>query len=366
MESIQKFTGRNARSWMNGKLVGATALVAGGYLLFRRVRRRSLVDLRGKVVLITGGSRGLGLATAREFGSRGAIVAVCARNKEHLDRATADLRARGEQAHSFVCDITDREQVQALVADVTKLLGPIDILVNNAGVIKVGPLLQMEFADFEQAMSVMFWGMLNTTLAVLPTMRSRKQGSIVNVTSIGGKVVVPHLLPYCCAKFAAVALSEGLGVELAAEGIHVTTIVPGLLRTGSHLNARFKGNQRAEYRWFAAGATTPAVSISAERAARSLVRATIRSRREKILSVPAEVLARVQGVTPALGRALIDVANRLLPGSGGDNGHSRIGRGLDVEVNSTFWRAITKLGQDAAASLNQIPPDGKTELAERM
>ena len=186
MESIQKFTGRNARSWMNGKLVGATALVAGGYLLFRRVRRRSLVDLRGKVVLITGGSRGLGLATAREFGSRGAIVAVCARNKEHLDRATADLRARGEQAHSFVCDITDREQVQALVADVTKLLGPIDILVNNAGVIKVGPLLQMEFADFEQAMSVMFWGMLNTTLAVLPTMCSRKQGSIVNVTSIGG------------------------------------------------------------------------------------------------------------------------------------------------------------------------------------
>lgn len=350
---------------MRGKVLGLTALGTGAYLVFQQLRRRPELDLRGKVVLVTGGSRGLGLATAREFGARGAIVVICAQNAEQLERATADLRGRGAKAHSFVCDITNREQVQMVVADATRLLGPIDILVNNAGVIKVGPFQEMDVGDFEQAISVMFWGMLHTTLAVLPSMRSRRQGSIVNVTSIGGKVVVPHLLPYCCAKFAAVALSEGLGVELAPEGIQVTTIVPGLLRTGSHLNALFKGKRRAEYAWFAAGAATPAVSISAERAARSIVRATIRGQREKILSIPAGLLAHIQGASPALDRAALDVANRLLPGFGGSDGRSIKGQLLDAEVTSGFWRAITKLGQDAAASLNQIPPAAQAGIGQR-
>ena len=133
-----------------------------------------------------------------------------------------------------------------MVAEAAELLGPIDVLVNNAGIITVGPFLEMDVEDFDQAMKVMFWGPLYTTLAVLPAMRARKQGSIVNITSIGGKVSVPHLLPYCCAKFAAVALSEGLRTELMPDGIRVTTIAPGLLRTGSHLNARFKGKQADE------------------------------------------------------------------------------------------------------------------------
>jgi short-subunit dehydrogenase len=274
------------------------------------------------------------------------------------------LRARGIQAHSFVCDITDGEQVRALITAATELLGPIDILVNNAGVIKVGPFLEMEIDDFEQAMNVMFWGMLNATLAVLPSMRSRRKGSIVNITSIGGKVTVPHLLPYCCAKFAAMALSEGLGIELARAGIRVTTIVPALLRTGSHLNAEFKGNQSAEYGWFAAGAASPAVSISAERAARSIVRVTIRGQREKILSVPAEVLARLHGSAPGLTRVILDVAHSLLPESETGHRYSRPGRQLEAEFTSTFWRVMTRLGQNAAISLNQILSGESPEPAQ--
>jgi short-subunit dehydrogenase len=105
-------------------------------------------------------------------------------------------------------------------------VGLIDVLVNNAGLIRVGPFAAMTLDDFQQTMDVMFWGPLHTTLAVLPSMRERKQGSIVNIVSIGGKVGVPHLLPYSCAKFALVALSEGLRAELAPDGIRVTTIVP--------------------------------------------------------------------------------------------------------------------------------------------
>ncbi|HVV47434.1 MAG TPA: SDR family oxidoreductase, partial [Bryobacteraceae bacterium] len=191
----------------------------------------------GKIVLITGGSRGLGLAMAREFGSHGATVAICARDEAELKAAQADLARRGVRAHAFPCDISNRDQVFRMIAEATGQLGRIDILVNNAGILKVGPFSQMDVADFEDAMKVMFWGPLYATLAVLPAMRARGEGGIVNITSIGGKVSMPHLLPYSCAKFAAVALSEGLRAELAPSGIRVTTIAPGLLRTGSHLRA---------------------------------------------------------------------------------------------------------------------------------
>src|SRR5205085_10935340 len=230
----------------------------------------------------------------------------------------ADLTAKGVEAHAFVCDITDREQVVAMVAEAAELLGPIDVLVNNAGIITVGPFLEMDVEDFDQAMKVMFWGPLYTTLAVLPAMRARKQGSIVNITSIGGKVSVPHLLPYCCAKFAAVALSEGLRTELMPDGIRVTTIAPGLLRTGSYLNSDFKGRHSAEYAWFASAATSPLASIGAQRAARSIVTAAVRGIGSKILSVPADVLARMYGLSPGLTGALLSKANVALPlGNGG-------------------------------------------------
>jgi NAD(P)-dependent dehydrogenase (short-subunit alcohol dehydrogenase family) len=139
-------------------LVFAAAI--GGCIAVRQIRKSPRISLQGKVALITGGSRGLGLATAREFGSRGAVIAICARNEEELGRATEDLRFRGFQAHYFVCDVTNRECVAGMIADITALLGPVDILVNNAGIIKVGPFLSMELADFEEAMNVMFWGML--------------------------------------------------------------------------------------------------------------------------------------------------------------------------------------------------------------
>src|SRR5450759_4776995 len=119
----------------------------------------------------------------------------------------------------------------------------------------------MEVAYFELAMDVMYWGVLYPTLAVLPQMREHKRGRIVNITSIGGKVSIPHLLPYNSAKFAAVGLSEGLRAELAMDGVTVTTIVPGLMRTGSHINAYFKGKQEREYTWFALGASLPVISM---------------------------------------------------------------------------------------------------------
>ena len=149
----------------------------------------------------------------------------------------------------------------------TQRFGRVDIVVNNAGIIQVGPMPTTTVEDFATALDVMFWGVLYPTLAVLPQMRARRNGRVVNITSIGGMVSVPHLLPYTCARFAAVGLSEGLRAELGQEGIHVTTVVPGLMCTGSYLQARFQGQPEREFTWFALGATLPLISISAEPAA---------------------------------------------------------------------------------------------------
>ena len=124
-------------------------------------------------------------------------------------------------------------------------------------------------------------------------------GRIVNITSIGGKIAVPHLLPYTCAKFAAVGFSEGLRAELADTGINVTTVVPGLMRTGSHLHAEFGGEQGAEYRWFALNASAPyPIAIGTDRAARLIVRAVKRGQTECTYPVSAVVAARLSGLLP--------------------------------------------------------------------
>ncbi len=335
-----------------------TGVIAGlaagaGYLAWRLMRPRPPIDLRAKVVLITGGSRGLGLQLAREFGSQGARIVICARDPEELERAQRDLRNRNIEAHIFVCDVSDRHKVQAMVDEISRQVGPINVLVNNAGLIKVGPLSAMSIDDFEEAMDVMFWGSLYAALAVLPSMRERRQGSIVNITSIGGKVSVPHLLPYTCAKFAAVALSEGLRAELAPAGIRVTTIVPGLMRTGSHLHAKFKGKHALEYGWFAAGAATPAISIDAERAAREIVDATVHGASEKILSMPANVLAHAHAALPQLSGMVLELVNRLLPSSEGKN-NARPGHEMEARWKSRIWETITSSGRQAAESLNEL------------
>src|SRR4051794_31800976 len=127
--------------------------------------RKKGMDLQGKVVLITGGSRGLGLALARGFAKHGCRLALCARSQEELDRARQDLMKHGAEVFTVTCDVTDRVQVQQMIDLTLQQYGHIDVLVNNAGTIQVGPIHTMTIEDFETAMDVMFWGTVYTTLA---------------------------------------------------------------------------------------------------------------------------------------------------------------------------------------------------------
>ncbi len=177
-----------------GKLLmaagGVGAAVAAGMV----VRRLTMADLKGQVVLITGGSRGLGFLLAREFARQGCRVVICARDETELERARFDLERQGADVFAVQCDVTDPSQVELMVQKAKARFGQIDILVNNAGTIQVGPFESMTAQDFEDAMRVMFWGVLYPILTVLPDMMGRQSGRIVNITSIGGKVSMPHLL----------------------------------------------------------------------------------------------------------------------------------------------------------------------------
>lgn len=306
-------------------------------------------DLFGQVVLVTGGSRGLGFLLAREFGLLGCRVAICARDEQELQRARTDLEGHGIEVLTVRCDVSDRAQVERMVAEVTREWGGVDVLVNNAGIIQVGPIDTMTEADFQMAMGAMYWGVLYPVLAVLPQMRFRRSGRIVNITSIGARVSVPHLLPYNSAKFAAFGLSQGLRAELAREGITVTTIVPGLMRTGSHLKAYFKGRREWEYTWFALGASMPVLSMDAERAARQIVGAVRRGEATRVLSLPAVLLDRFSGLLPGTTANILGIVNRVLPGAGRTpEGAMEEGGSVHERMHSPVLSALTSWGLSAA------------------
>jgi short-subunit dehydrogenase len=335
------------------KLQAALAVTATAIWTARLLRSGGDYSLRNRIVLITGGSRGLGLALAREMAVRGARLAICGRDPDSLERARASLAHRGAEVIAVPCDLTDPASVQQLIEVVHRKLGPVDILINNAGIIEVGPVATMSVADYQEAMGTNFWGMLYPTLAVLPEMRKRRAGRIVNITSIGGKLGIPHLLPYSASKFAAVGFSQGLRAEVAADGVKVVTVVPGLMRTGSARNAIFRGQHRSEYAWFSISDALPGLSISAERAARRIVEACRRGDAEVLFPVTARVAAVANTLMPGITANLLGAVNRLLPGAGGRPSARRRG------AESHSWLSpswLTRLGDRAAHKYNQMAP----------
>lgn len=337
--------------------VAGTVAGVGAALVGRELwrRTRALPSFAGQVVVITGGSRGLGFAIAQEFASRGARIVIASRDQEILQEAAQRLQGMRVEVMAVPCDIAKQQEAEQLIREATERFGRIDVLVNNAGQIAVGPIESQTIADFEEAMGTMFWGMVYSTMAVLPQMMQRRQGRIVNITSIGGKVAVPHLVPYGCAKFAAVGFSEGIRAELAKNHIKVTTVVPGLLRTGSHANAVFKGDHHKEYSWFSLGATLPVSAMDAHRAARRIVNAAARGTSELVLSVPAKILALAHGIAPGTVSDIMGVANRFMPGTGSQDQHRFTGKESETAVSRSF---LTSLGRTAGRELNQHPERG--------
>ena len=328
--------------------LGKLAAAGVGMALGLRALVRPRMNFRDKTVLITGGTRGLGLVLARDFLKEGARVVICGREESTLERARVELEHLGGEVLAVPCDVTDPVQVEALISSVHERFGAVDVLVNNAGIIQAGPLESMTIEDFEDAIKTHLWAPLYTTLAVLPEMKRRGEGRIVNISSIGGKVSIPHLVPYSASKFALVGLSDGMRAELAQDGIKVTTVCPGLMRTGSPRNATFKGDHEKEYAWFYVSDSLPGLSLNAERAGRKIIEACRRGDAEVLVGLPAKMGAVARALAPNLTAALLAYVNRLLP----QDSHTERFTGEQSETPLTrSW--LTELSQRAARRNNE-------------
>ena len=331
--------------------LGLAALGAGAWTAGRVARSlRPGYDFRGKVVLVTGGSRGHGLVLARLLADEAARLAICARDEAELERARLELEACGAEVLAHPCDLRDVHQVRDLVRRVTERYGHLDVLVNNAGIIEVGPLEAMTLEDFQDAMSTNYWGAVHATLEALPGMRARREGRIVNVSSIGGLVPVPHLLAYSASKFALTGFSQGLRAEVARDGIVVTTVCPSEMRTGGHRAVTFKGQVEKEYAWFSLDTALPFTSIGAGSAARWTLEACRRGDALAILGLNAKFFALAQALFPGITAGALDLMNRALPAPGA--GPAREARGNEIEPHPAV-EALGTLGERAARENNE-------------
>ena len=334
-------------------IVGLAAGVAGLLFGAELVRRRRAIDLGGRVVVITGGSRGLGLVLARKVAARGGRVVLLARDEQELDRARRLLEEEhGGDVFTVRCDIRRRADVRAAVTQILERYGTVDVLINNAGVIQVGPLEHMEHEDFENAMATHFWGPLHLITELVPAMRRRGFGRIVNIGSIGGRIAVPHLAPYCASKFALTGLSDSIRAELASAGIAVTTVSPGLMRTGSPVNAQVKGQHQAEYAWFAVADAMPGLSVAAERAADQILAACAHGDPELTITLPARGATLLNELAPALMARTMMLVTRFLPGPTGPEG-DQLKQGKESESRwAPSW--ATTLSDRAAVLNNEM------------
>lgn len=335
-------------------ILRAVGLAAAGLFLLSTARRRARrLDLAGRVVVVTGGTRGLGLLIAEELGRRGARVAICGRDPRALAEAEKRLAGQGIQVLARQADLGDRAQAEGFVERASLEWNRIDAVVNNAGVIHVEPAASAGVETIEEAMHSNFWSAVHTTLAALPHLRAHGSGArVVNVVSIGGRVAVPHLLGYSASKFAFAGFSEGLAAELSREGICVSTVYPGLMRTGSFENAEFAGDAERELAWFSAGASLPVGTVNARRAARRIVRALRDGETVVHLGLPAAVLARLHGIAPGTVVRAMALVDRLLPRPATPPERARRGREIASPVRGS---ALRTLGEQAADENNERP-----------
>src|SRR3984893_10971773 len=281
----------------------------------------SRFSYRDKVVLITGGSRGLGLEIARQVCAHGGRVAILARDADELARAKADLASRGGDVLPIQCDLLDTARIQSAIRQTLTRFGKIDILINNAGIIEVGPLEHMKVEDFDRTMRVHFWAPFVLIMQILPHMREVGGGRIVNISSIGGKIAVPHMAPYSASKFALTGFSDAIRAELARDNIYVTTVTPGMMRTGSQGRAKFKGDHDAEYKWFEPSSKLPLASISVERAARKILAATRPGQPALVMPLASYFIIAANALFPNLFGYVMKIVNSLLPSRVGPTGN---------------------------------------------
>jgi NAD(P)-dependent dehydrogenase (short-subunit alcohol dehydrogenase family) len=340
------------------KTLFSTALVLAGTVALamklETQRTRSGFSFTGRRVVITGGSRGLGLVMARQLVDEGAHVALLARDAAELERARAELEARGaRQVVTQVCDVRDEPAVKTAIDFAAREMGAIDVLIHCAGVISVGPAQHMNKADYQESMDVHYWGAWHATHAALPHLRKAGNGRIVYIASSAGTIAIPHLGAYSNGKAALVSLGETMRTELSREGILVTTVCPTTLRTGAHVNSRFKGQHDKEFNWFSLLASLPVIAQDADGSARRVIEGCRHGEACVFIPRPAQLAPLMKALFPTLMQDAMVLINHLLPGPvAPQNGDIQL-EGWDIET-SLSPSTLTAMGDRATVDNNGL------------
>ncbi|MBW3636568.1 MAG: SDR family oxidoreductase [Armatimonadetes bacterium] len=299
-------------------------------MLLRLLRSRNAMDFRGRVVVITGGSRGLGLNLARQLASEGAKLGLISRDEAELSRAKEILEALGAPVFTVACDLRNQNKAEEAVNQVAAHFGALDVLINNAGIISVGPLEHMNQGDFDDAMKLHLWAPLWCSRAAIPHLKKSGGGRIVNIASFGGQVAMPHMASYAASKFALVGLSDALRHELRKDDILVTTVCPGIMRTGSHVMATFKGHQQAEYRVFKLMAALGGYDAPA--AAKLILDAAKYGDGHLTFPLPVQWMTWAYQLFPNTAGLILGLATRFMPGPTDDAEGDALLSGHDLEA----------------------------------
>lgn len=247
---------------------------------------------KGRTVLITGASTGIGRAAAKAYAAAGADLVLAARRQALVEEAAREAEALGVKALPVRCDVTVGEDVERLVREADAAFGGLDVLINNAGQGLYGPLEAISEAQLRQVFELNVFSLWRVTRAALPLLRRRPGGQVVNVSSVLGHRGLPLLGGYCASKAAVNAMTESLRAELAAEGLRVLLISPGLTES-----------EFREHRMNAEGWKQDAIplkAMSAEDVASAMVRASLHGRRDTVLTLPGRVMVLANRLAPGL------------------------------------------------------------------
>lgn len=294
--------------------LGAVAAVGASVAMRSWLRSRRWIELRDRVVVITGSDSGFGLIQARQVAVQGAIVVLASRDGERLEAAAEAVRNEGaREILAIPTDVSKQDEAQRLIDLTVERFGRIDVLINTAGLMIVGAEPTLTLDDYRSLMDVNFWGAVYTSRAALPYMRKAKFGRIANVSSVGGRFVVPHMLPYVTSKFALTGYTKGLRAEAARDNIFVTGIYPTTIRTGGQRHAWFKGNQKAEYSWFGLGDVIPIVATSVETAAKQAIYAIQAGDPEIVIGLGGWLRIALEGLIPNWTAEMTGLVERIMP-----------------------------------------------------
>ncbi len=250
------------------------------------------MDLRDKSVIVTGASSGIGRAAAREFAKAGSNVVLASRNGEALDQLAEELSPLPGRRIVVPTDVREREAVEAMVARTVGEFGGVDVLVNNAGLGLRAPLAEGDLENMRYVIDVNLFGVIYCIRAVVPHMKKRASGAIINVSSVAGRIAIPYGSIYCGTKAALNALTDSVRLELAEYGIRVTAVYPGFTETA------FEANAISELELPQASRLLR--PTSAEAVGRKIVRAARRGSREAYVTFGDAMAVAIKNVAPRL------------------------------------------------------------------